>query len=232
MINNENSDEVKINRNVFKPQENRNNNIYPGDSQESPDESFFKDTLVFIDANFLSKVSHHFGKGKYLVYDLIKFSNAMSKEQRLNCKKIFYYTAPPFQSNIPSPEEVKKNQGYQKFIKKLKEKEVVVREGRCQRLKCEDNFVFKQKAVDILLSMDLMSVPLDYPSIKRIILVSSDSDFVPIVESLEEKGVKIVLYTYYERLRNTQFSVSNHLIKSVHKYVLLTKQDFDNSPLK
>ena len=80
--------------------------------------------------------------------------------------------------------------------------------------------------------MDLMSVPLKYPEIKKIILVSSDSDFVPIVENLEESGVKTILYTYYEKIRNTPFSISNHLVKSVHKYVLLTKEDFFMSPLK
>jgi len=219
-------------RKVYKSQKIDNNNIFPGNPQGLPDESFIsKDTLVFIDANFLSKLSKHFGNGKYLVYDLIKLSENLSGKQKLNCKKFFYYTASPFQSSIPTIEEEKKKDGYDKFLDKLRKRGVIVREGRCQRLKCEGDFVYKQKAVDILLSMDLMSVPLDYPKIKRIILISSDSDFVPIVESLEEKGVKTILYTYYEKIRDTPFSVSNHLIKSVHKYVLLTKEDFDNSPL-
>ncbi len=248
---------------IYKPLNYDTNSIHPGDLKRSPDESFSEDTLVFIDANFLSKLSKHFGNGNFLVYDLIKFSENLSRKQKLidnsdnwdkicsefsiciilklpilinriilNCKNIFYYTAPPFQSSVPTSEEEKKNRGYGKFINKLKKRGVVVREGRCQRLKCDDNFVYKQKAVDILLTMDLMSVPIDYPKVKRIILVSSDSDFVPVVESLEEKGVKIILYTYYEKIRDTPFSVSNHLIKSVHKYVQLTKEDFDNSPLK
>jgi uncharacterized LabA/DUF88 family protein len=188
--------------------------------------------LVFIDANFLSKLSKSFGNGKYLVYDLIRFSQNLSKEQKLICKSIFYYTASPFQSEKPTKEEEKKRDGYGRFINKLKENGVIVCEGRCQRLKSDESFVFKQKAVDILLAMDLMSVPLKYPEIKRIILISSDSDFVPIVKNLEENGIKTVLYTYYEKIRNTPFSVSNHLVKSVHKYVLLTKEDFLESPLK
>jgi len=44
-------------------------------------------------------------------------------------------------------------------------------------------------------------------------------------------GIKVILYTYYEKNRNTNFSRGNDLIKSVHKYVLLAKQDFENAPL-
>ena len=80
--------------------------------------------------------------------------------------------------------------------------------------------------------MDLTNVPLEFPNVKKIILISSDSDFVPVVQNLEEKGVKTILYTYYEKKRNSPFSRSNHLIKSVCKYALLTKEDFDNAKLK
>lgn len=218
-------------RKIYKGKNANNTNMLPGDSQGSPDESFFKDTLVFIDANFLSKLSKHFGNGSYLVYDLEKFSDELCKKQRLNNRKIFYYTAPPFQSANPTKEEENKKDGYDRFINKLIEQNILVREGRCQRVKMDGNFIFKQKAVDILLAMDLTNVPLEFPSVKRVILISSDSDFVPVIKSLESRGVKTVLYTYYEKKRDTSFSRSNHLIKSVYKYALLTKEYFLNSPL-
>lgn len=217
---------------VYKEEKFNNNSIYPGDLKGSPDESFSKRTFVFIDETFLEKLNKHFGNGKYLKFDKISFAVNIAKKEKLNCNKIFYYTAPPFQSEVPTPEEEKKRDGYIGFINRLKERGVIVREGRCQRLKAEDIFYYKQKAVDILLAMDLMSVPLKYPLIKRIILISSDSDFVPIVKNLEDNGVETVLYTYYQKIRDTLFSVSNYLIKSVYKYVLLTKEDFLNSPLK
>ena len=207
-------------------------NMLPGNLKRLPDESFFKDTLVFIDANFLSKLSKHFGRGKYLIYDLFKFSCNLAKSQKLNCRQIFYYTAPPFQGEKPTKEEERKKEGYDRFVKKLREKSIVVREGRCQRLKVDGSFVYKQKAVDILMAMDLMRVPLKFSKIKEIILIASDSDFVPVVKSLEEEGVKAILYTYYEKKRNTNFSRSNYLIKSVNKYVLLNKEDFDKAQLK
>ncbi len=226
--------------NIYKPLNTDSNNMFPGDPQGSPDESFstnkksqqsFKDTLVFIDEAFLSKLSKYFGNGKYIKFDRFDFGKNLSEKEKLNLNKIFLYIAPPFQSYNPTKDEEKKREGYDSLVRKLREKGIFVREGRCQRLKCEDDIVYKQKAVDILLAMDLMNVPLKYPEIKRIILISSDSDFVPIVRNLEDNGVKIILYTYYEKIRDTPFSVSNHLIKSVHKYVLLTKEDFKNSPL-
>lgn len=252
---------------IYKSEVNSNNNMLPGDPKGLPDESFFnraKETSVFIDSNFLSKVSGYFGKGKYLVYDLITFSQNLAEKQKLSCKKIYYvrienhilqymvvnnltfnsehpknpmnkqegfsdYTAPPFQSPIPSKEEERKKDGYNRFVNKLKKREVIFREERCQRLKIDGKFECRQKGVDILLAMDLMSIPLKFSEIKKIILIASDSDFIPVINNLEEQGIKAILYTYYEKQRNTNFSRSNHLIKSVYKYVLLSKDDFLNA---
>ena len=214
---------------IYKENNVSNNNMLPGDLKRSPDESF-NSTLIFIDGGFLSKLSHHFGGGKYLIYDIFKFAQNLCKKQNLKCGDIFYYTAPPFQSDNPTKEEEARKEGYDKFINKLKQKRIIIREGRCQRLLVKNKFEYNQKAVDILLTMDLMTVPLKYSEINRIILISSDSDFVPVVKKLEESNIKTILYTYYEKKRDTNFSRSNYLVKSVYKYKLLTKQDF-NFPL-
>lgn len=217
---------------IYKLKNNRINNMLPGDPKGLPDESFFSgDTIVFIDAGFVSKLSGHFGKGKYLIYDLKSFSENLCKRQKLNCKQIFYYTAPPFQSPVPTELEERKTKGYDKFINKIRGTGVAVREGRCQRLKIDGKFIYNQKAVDVLLTMDLTNIPIKFPNIKKIILISSDSDFVPVIKNLEENGIKTILYTYYEKKRDFNFSRSNDLIKSVYKYVLIKKEDFDSCPL-
>jgi uncharacterized LabA/DUF88 family protein len=221
-----------VEQKAYKLNSSNDTNMLPGNLQRLPDESFFDKILVFIDANFLSKLSNYFGNGKYLVYDIIKFPELIPNKQKAKLEKIFYYTAPPFLSPRPTREEEKKEAGYKRFTNKLKKQGVIVREGRCQRLKIDGNYIFKQKAVDILVAMDLSSVPLDFPHIKRIILISSDSDFVPVVKKLDGKGVKTILYTYYEKKRDTPFSRSNYLIKSVYKYKLLTKEDFEKAKLE
>lgn len=219
----------KMKQKVYKPHIDSNINMLPGDRNGSPDES-----LIFLDEGFLYKLSKYLSKGKSLKFDRITFSKNLAEKEKF-CKKIFYYNAPPFQSDPPTKEEELRKEGYDKFIKKIKRnKEIVVREGRCQRLKIDGQFVFKQKAVDVFLAMDLTNVPIKYPNVKRIILISSDSDFIPVIKNIEieQQGVKTILYTYYEKKRNANFSRSNELIKSVYKYVLLNKKDFTDARLK
>jgi len=217
---------LPIYKKIYKEKEVDNNNMLPGDRNGSPDE-FFNPTLVFIDAGFLSKLSRYFGGGKYLNYDILEFAKNLAKKEKLICQKIFYYTAPPFQSNNPSKEEEKRKEGYDKFVKKLRQEKVIVKEGRCQRLKIDGEYIYNQKAVDILMAMDLMNVPLSFPEIKEIILIATDSDFVPVVEQLKEKGIKVILYIYYIKRRNTNLSRSNHLLRAVSKHIKITKKDFD-----
>src|SRR3989344_6676836 len=191
-----------------------------------------EETLIFIDAGLLSKLSRYLGKGKYLVYDIIKFTKNLARKESLTCQQIFYYTAPPFQSEPPLKEEIKRKERYDKFIKKLlKTKEVIIREGRCQRLKIDGKFIYKQKAVDSLMIMDLMRTPIDCPNIKKIIILASDSDFVPIIKYLRKLNMEIILYTNYSKKRESNLSRSNELLKVVNRYVELTKQDFDDAPL-
>ena len=191
-----------------------------------------EDSFIFVDAGFLSKLNNYLGGGKYIKYDLIKFCNLLCKKQNLNCKKIFYYTTPPFQSEKPTEDEIKRRENYDNFIKKIsKDERLIVREGRCQRLKSQMGFEYNQKAVDPLMIIDMMSVPIKNKDMKKIILIACDSDLVPVIKELENSNIKSILYTYYQKSRDENFSTSNHLIKTVWKYLIITKQDFDNCPL-
>lgn len=128
--------------------------------------------------------------------------------------------------------KMKRKENYDKFIKKISlHQEITIREGRCQRIRNNQEFEYCQKGVDTLLTMDLTSVPLSHPQIKDIILILCDSDFVPIIKNTKNKSIRTILYTYYEKSRKSIFSTSNDLIKSVHKYIRLTKKDFDDCPL-
>jgi len=188
--------------------------------------------IVMIDAGFLSKVSHKLGEGHYFKYDLLKFSKKLAGKQELIFKQLFFYNAPPFQSSKPSKEEKKRKEDYDSFTQKLKQNEnVTIREGRCQRLKVDGKYIYKQKGVDTYLTMDLMDMPLENSKIKTVILIASDSDFVPVIKRLKELGINVILYTYFERDRKSKFSTSNKLLNAVTKYVILNKQDFQECKL-
>lgn len=227
MENNGNTKSIK-NSKVYKDESKDNYNIYHSGQKGLPD-----DTLIFLDSGFLSNLPKYFGGGRYLVYDLIKLSHNMAEKEGLICKKIFYFTAPPFQSTPPTTEENNRRKREDNFISKLRDNLLIkVEEGRVQRIKDESGkYLFKQKGVDALAIMRLSFVPVDFPDIKKIILVSSDTDFCPVINELKSKGIEVILYFYNERKRNTTFSVSTELIKCCSNYVKLTKRDFEDAKL-
>jgi len=192
-----------------------------------------EETLVFIDEGFLSKLPKYLGSGRYLKIDYIKFSKRLSKKQKLFCRHLFYYTAPPFQSEPPTSEQIKEKKGYDNFIISFsKNKGVTIREGRCQKIiNSNSEIEYHQKGVDVLMVSDMVSVPIKFPDIKKIILITSDTDFCPIKKDTEKLGVKVILCTYYEKKRNSKFSVSHHLIDPCNNIYYITKEDFNESKL-
>lgn len=189
--------------------------------------------IVMVDAGFLSKVSYKLGEGHYFKYDILKFSKMICGKQNLIFKHLFFYNAPPYQNTNPSEDQRKKKEEYDSFVSKLNINEsVTIKEGRCQRLTVNGKYVYKQKGVDTLLTMGLMDIPIKYPKVKQIILIASDSDFVPVIERLKDLGIKITLFTYFDRVRNSNFSRSNHLMNAATKYIKLNKQDFEGNLVK
>lgn len=192
------------------------------------------ETLVFIDEGFLDKLSRHLGNKKRIKFDKLKFAFNIAKKQNLFLKHIFYYTAPPFQSAKPTEDEIKRKRGYDSFIKSLsKNKEITTREGRCQKIINESGETeYNQKDVDTLMTIDLSHIKDDFPEIRKIILVSSDTDFCPIIKDIKKRWkIEVILYSYFDRRRNSKFSVSNELLNCCSKYIPLTKQDFESVKL-
>jgi len=182
-------------------------------------------TYVFLDGAYLSEISRYFGGGKYIIYDLNQFAITLAKSESLWCEKVFYYTAPPFQCPIPTPEEKQKRANYDRFIKKLERiPGFVTREGRCQKI----NESFHQKGVDTLITMDLLNT-LSEKKIKTIIILTCDTDFVPILNKLRENGIKVILCYFSDRIRKSKFSMSNNLFTACSKKTLLTKTHFEKS---
>lgn len=113
------------------------------------------------------------------------------------------------------------------------EKIITIREGRCQKIIDKSGReIFSQKGVDSWFVMDLCNFKDAYPDIKKIILIACDSDFVPTIKLLISKGFEIILYTYYEKKRESLFSTSNRLLNAVSRYVKLSKQNFLNLSLR
>ncbi len=177
--------------------------------------------IIFIDGGYLSFIAKYFGEGKPLKYKIEKFADNLAKLKNLTCKKIYYYTAPPYQSPNPTIEESKRKANYDKFISKIKltKTETIVREGRLQKI----NDSFQQKGVDTLMTMDLSKIPIK-EGIKDIILLTSDTDFVPIIEDLNKDGVNVILAYFTDKKRRSAFSLSNHLWKVCKDKILIKRE--------
>ena len=194
-----------------------------------------EETLVFIDEGFLDNLIKFFGEGKRIKFDKFEFAKRIAKKQNLLCKHLFYYTAPPFQSPHSSEKENKMREGYDKFILSLsKNKDLTIREGRCQRIINEiGELEYNQKGVDTLITIDLGHIKDDFSDIKKIILVSSDTDFCPAIKDIKNRDkIEVTLYTYFDRKRKSKFSLSNELIDCCSNYFKLTKEDFTSCPIK
>ncbi len=187
------------------------------------------DTLIFVDDGFFGLVKKHFQKqdGKSKKY-LQTFRNICKKENFI-IKHLFIYTCPPFQSPKPTEKEDFLMSKYQNMTKMLRKKNwITLREGRCQKYINQKGIEdFCQKGVDALVIMDMYDIKENYPSVKKIILIASDSDFVPVIKRMKEKGFEVIIYTYFDRHRNSRFSTSNHLLNVASKWRKLTKEDFE-----
>lgn len=188
-----------------------------------------EDTLIFVDDGFFGLVKKHFSNvdGKHKKY-LQTFRNICKKEN-LNLKHLYIYTAPPFQSPKPTEKEDFLMSRYQNMTKMLRRKKwVTLREGRCQKyINQEGKTDFCQKGVDALVIMDMYDIKENYSQIKKIILIASDSDFVPVIERMKQKGFEVILYTYFDRKRKSRFSTSNHILRVASRWEKLSKEDFE-----
>ena|SRR3972149_3438473 len=183
-----------------------------------------KSTILLIDAGYLSHISKHFGDGRPMKYKIENFAVNLCKDANLDCREIYFYVAPPFQSPKPTNDENKRKANYDKFIFKLKKvfPKINMREGRLQKI---DN-IFTQKGVDTLMTMDLLKIA-QKKEINEVILITSDTDFVPIINEVRKNhGLNIVLGYFTDRKRKSPFSLSNHLWKAVDKKILIKKEYF------
>ncbi len=191
-----------------------------------------EDCLVLVDNGFFKLVKKEFEIESKKKKKFLQTFRNICKNENLRLKHLFVYMAPPFQSRIPTNEENSMKMKYDLIKKMLDKKEwATVREGRCQRIFNEKGKpFFNQKAVDSWIVADMCLFKDDFPNINKIILISSDSDFAPIIKMIKDKmNINVILYTYFDKGRKSKFHRSNHLLKVVSKWVKLKEEDFEDA---
>ncbi len=186
-----------------------------------------KNTIVYIDGGYVMRMAQE-ARTCGMGFDVIKMAHKLAEAEGLWCAKAYYYTAAPFQSKIPTEEQKERLARYRHFTEALTRKapEFILREGRMQRT---SDGLFIQKGVDTLITMDLVEEPFDLEDIDTIIIVTSDTDFVPVMERLRQKGIRVIVACYEGR--KERFSVSHYLREACDKLVALQSKNEAMYPL-
>lgn len=171
-------------------------------------------TMIFIDGAYLRKGFHEiFGHDRIDFTKLKDFLIRIRISRRLEAEliRIYYYDA----IVEPSDGEYKKQHEY--FDKIRKNPFYQVRLGRL--VKTEEGF-YKQKGVDILLSVDMLTKA--YQNHYDIaILVGGDDDLVDLVNAIKDLTGKRVYGFYFPK------STSRRLLDSLDERIPLKKTDLE-----
>lgn len=152
-------------------------------------------TVLFIDGeNFLHKVKEVL-KEKKTTANLSKldFSSLLKKtltEYKLN-EKIFY--AAKLRAHPDTKDKSKELILFQRYLKTNLEKQgfTFLIAGNVRSQKVGSKLVFREKGVDVIIAVDMVSKACD-KDIDTAILCSSDSDLQPAVEELRKRKIKVV----------------------------------------
>ena len=192
------------------------------------------DCILMVDNGFFKLVKRYFEEKDRKRYRLLQSFRNICENKKLNLKHLYFYWAPPFQSRVPTSDEKLKRKKYDLLKKMLDKKSwVTFREGRCQRIFSENGKpVFSQKGVDSWIVADMCLFKEDFPDISKNVLISSDSDFAPIIKLIKDRmKIEVILYTYFDKDRKGKFHRSNHLLSVVSIWKKLKEEYFEDAKI-
>ena len=201
--------------------------------------SFLSRVMVFIDGYYLEKAiddKKWSDRGSVgLKYD--KIPNFLVNQTRRGSttpqlERTYYYNALP---NFKDLDNIKDQQDRdnvkQKMEQKIKENEprfdairlLDMYDVRLGRLAYFENGIHRQKGVDSLIAIDMLSKAFkkDYD---EAVLLAGDSDFTEVVKAVKDAGVKVAGAFFKE-------NTSKELIQSFDKQIDLDKYDFISNQL-
>lgn len=152
-------------------------------------------SAIFIDGGYLNRILKDQFDNKRIDYG--KLSEMICKKLDLRRLRTYYYNCLPFMRK-DNEDDKKLAANAQKFIDNLRRlPRFEVKLGRLQFIKG----TFKQKMVDLLMSLDIVDMCSD-KQIEHAIIIAGDSDFVPAIEKAKTKGAVIHLFYHPSSIHN------------------------------
>lgn len=161
----------------------------------------FEKTAIFIDGNYLKEIL----KDNFFI-DYLKLCKEICNITKLNRLRTYFYTCLPIVRKN-NKIDVKKHSSMQQFLSKLKRlPRFEIKLGKLQLIGNE----FKQKMVDVLMSLDIVDMCFN-KNIQHIILVAGDSGFVPAIKKAKDYGAIVHLFYHSKSVHNELLDTADEL---------------------
>jgi len=152
-------------------------------------------SAVFIDGGYLNKILKNYFSEADIDYET--FSKELCKIVDAKILRTYFYYCMPL-IRKENKEDKLRHAKMQKFIQKLKRlPRFEVRLGKLQVI----GGVFKQKMIDVLMSLDIVDTSFER-QVDHIIVVAGDSDFVPAIKKAKEYGSIVHLFYHRNSVHN------------------------------
>lgn len=173
---------------------------------------------IFIDGGYLDQVLLSFDKARIDYYKLCQ-----ELLDGIPLLRTYYYHCLPYQSSNPTPEQIEEFRNAERFHRKLNRlPRFTVRRGKLEYRGTDENGrpVFEQKRIDVALATDLV-MHATKRLITHAVLITSDSDFIPAIETAQSEGVQIILFYSQENRPHDE------LLDAVDSRELITRELID-----
>ncbi len=149
---------------------------------------------IFIDGAYLQTQLKNFGGEPDYLHIADHLLAPLRSSIDLDLLRCYYYYCPPYMSQEPTEDELKRMEVHEKFVADIQSLgRWAVRLGKLQKRWEGQREIYEQKRVDVLLSVDLVRHAAA-GHVQHAILVAGDSDFIPAVQAAKESGVTVSLW--------------------------------------
>src|SRR3989344_606273 len=152
-------------------------------------------SAIFIDGGYFNKIiKKHFGS---VSLNYLKLSDKICSDLELARLRTYFYHCLPIVRKDDSLDLIRHSE-MQKFLTKLKRlPRFEIKLGRLQLIGNQ----FKQKMVDVLMSLDITNMAYEN-QIQHAILIAGDADFIPAIKKSKDYGIIVHLYYHPSSVHN------------------------------
>ncbi len=167
---------------------------------------------IFIDGGYFNKIKKLVGR---IEIDYAGFCDLVCNKLKIRRLRTYYYHSLPIvRSN--NKEDERRHSSMLRFVSNLRRlPRFEVKLGRLQLIGGQ----FKQKMVDVLMSLDITSMCFD-KQIEQVIIIVGDADFIPAVKKAKDYGAIVHLYYHPS-------SVHDELLDEVDELHIINQELID-----